>query len=254
MSSTASLTTLAALSLSAVACGGTETIADSGSSANVADAVEETLDAGTARMTLTFEHTRSGGFGEEIGDRDIIEGVVDFDEHRIEVTTDVEGFVLDEMAFYLREEGDTEWRRYARDPGPGDEIFPDVSLGRLDPIPLLEYVASIESSFVVGADEDLDGVATTRYSGQGVAEGLMRALLPDSLYEKLPWEMHSASVQHSDVVPCDVWVGDDGLVRQLVLDFPDFSSFVGDLTTLELSDFGADVDIEIPEATEAVEG
>ena len=255
MSSATSVTALAALSLSAVACSGSESSAETTLSTptTVADAVEKTLAAGTAKMTLTMEHTRSGGFGADIGERDTIEGVVDFDERRVELTTDVDEFVLDETAFYWRGEGEGEWRRYARDPGSGDEIFPDVTLGRLDPIPVLEYATSIDSTFGPGLLGKVDGEITRRFSGQGEAAGLMRALLPDSLYQNLQWETHGASVDPSAGVPFDVWVGEDGRVSKVELDFPDFDSFVGDLTTVELSDLGVEVDIELPPPSETVD-
>lgn len=256
MSAVIPVATLAALSLAAVACGETETSADPDSSGvtTIAGAVDETLAAGTARVTLTFEHTRDEPtFGVEAGERDSVEGAVDFARLRTEIGTDVDRWIVDETSYYFAEEEST-WHRYSRDPKLGDALPPDVTLGRLDVIRSLEYVAAIESSFEVVGEEEVRGAPTTRYTGFGEAEGLMRTLLSNSLYAKLQWSSHSTSVEHSDSVPFDVWVGDDGRLHQVVFDFPDFSSFVGDLTTIELYDFGADVDVELPSPSETVDG
>jgi hypothetical protein len=249
---------LVGLAVPLAACGGSESSGDPSSTiaTTVAGAVEETFDAGTARFTLTFEHTRSErSFGVDAGERDSVEGAVDFDRHRVEVGTDHDQFIVDEAAFYFRApEEDTRWRRYAFDPQGGGAIAPDVTLGRLDPVRLLEFLPSIESTFGVVGEEDVGGTPTTRYAGFGEAEPLMRALLSESVYAQLPWETHSTSVQHNESVPFDVWVGEDGRVHKVILDFPDFSSYAGDLTTVELHDFGADVDIELPLPSETIDG
>lgn len=240
---------LVGLAVPLAACGGSETSTDTGSSqgGTVADAVEETFDAGTAKFTLTFEHTRDEAtWGIEKGERDSLEGTVDFGQHRVEIGTDTDRVILDESAYYFRETDDSPWQQYSRDPESGDKPPPDVSLGRLDPVPVLEYVVAIESSFEAAGEEDVRGAPAARHTGLGEAEALMRALLSESLFSLLQWESHAVTVDRTDSAPLDVWVGEDGRVHKVVLDFPNFGSFVGDLTTIELHDFGADVDIELP--------
>jgi hypothetical protein len=257
MSSAAPVAALAALSLTGVACSGSETSAEPGSpgAATIADAVDETLAAGTARVTVTFEHTREERtFGVEVGERDSVEGAVDFELRRTEIGSEIDTFVIDESSYFVHEEPDPQWHRFSRDPKPGDAVPPDYSLGRLDVIRQLGYAAAIEGSFEAVGEEEVGGMATTRYSGVGEAEALMRALLDESLYEKLRWSTHSTSVDRSESVSFDVWVGEDGRVHKVVYDFPDFSSFLGDLTTIELRDFGADVAIEVPAPEDTVDG
>ena len=77
------------------------------------------------------------------------------------------------------------------------------------------------------------------------------ACLPGSVHAA-SWSTHAGAVDRSQPVAFDVWVGEDGRVHRATYDFPDFGTYVGDLTTIELSDFGADVHIELP--AEAVDG
>jgi hypothetical protein len=253
MSSVVPVTALAALSLSAVACGGSETTADTTSPTGspIADAVAETMDAGTARIDLTFEFTHSGGFGSEPGDSDSAEGLVDFERHRTEFGTGPGAVIVDETSFYVPPDvpGESEWQKFDLAPKPGARPAPDVSFGRLDVIRQLEYMASIEGSFEAAGEEGVGGTATTRYTGSGEVEGLMHALVSDVLFGLLPWSTHSSTVDPADSVSFDVWVGEDGRVHKVEYEFPRFDSLVGDLTTIELHDFGADVDIELPEET-----
>jgi len=255
MSSAAPDTVLAALSLSAAACGGGgESTADQASLApTIAEAVDETLAAGTASFTLTLEHTRDDPtLGAERGEREQFEGLVDFDSHRT-ASGESDRVIVDETSFYLQPgaEGDLRWRRYDLGSASGGGFAPDVTLGRLDVVRQLEYVDSIAGSLEPAGKEDVRGVATTRYTGYGEAEALMRALLP-AAYAALPWSTHGETVDRLQPVAFDVWVGEDGRVHKATYDFPDFSSYVGDLTTIELYDFGADVKIELPK--EAIEG
>jgi hypothetical protein len=255
MASAAPVTVLAALSLSAAACGGGESTADRTARApTIAEAVDETLAAGTAMFTLTLEHTRDDptlGAGE--GERESFAGVVDFDARRT-ASGESDRVIVDETAFYLQPgaEGDLRWLRYDLAPASGGKPAPDVTLGRLDVVRQLEYADSIAGSLEPAGKDDVRGAATTRYTGHGEAEALMRALLPESVYAELPWSTHAVTVDRAQPVPFDVWVGEDGRVHKLTYDFPDFSSYVGDLTTIELYDFGADVDIELP--TETIDG
>lgn len=260
MSAAASVTALAALSLSAVACGGseasTDTTGDTTSSrmATVGDAVAETIDAGTARVDLTFEFTRAGGYFSEAGDRDSAEGIVDFERSVNELGTGADRVIVDETSFYTapEEPGETQWKRFDTAADAGGTLAPDVSFGRLDVTRQLDYVASIAASFEAAGEEDLRGAATTRYTGVGDAETLMRALVSDFVFAVLPWTTHASTVDPSDSVPFDVWIGEDGRVHKVEYDFPNFDSLVGDRTTIVLYDFGADIDIELPE--EVIEG
>ena len=77
------------------------------------------------------------------------------------------------------------------------------------------------------------------------------ACLPGSVHAA-SWSTHAGVVDRSQPVAFDVWVGEDGRVHRATYDFPDFGTYVGDLTTIELSDFGADVHIELP--AEAIDG
>jgi hypothetical protein len=96
-----------------------------------------------------------------------------------------------------------------------------------------------------------DAVDETLDTRTAIAEvnAFMRALFPSMAYDKA-----DRPYPPPDEVPIDVCVGDEGWVRKIVYEFPEFDLFAGDLTTMELYDLGADLEIEPPSASEIVNG
>ena len=211
------------------ACGGSETTAPEPlPTIDVAQAAERTVDAGTARFSLSGEGGPGGSFtgeGELAGDRGRIE--LHFSEAVGGLLpADVEAVYAD-GALYVRlsglaglipglATGGRDWLEV--DLGAdGDALGEYLDLGGGDPTRLLETLEAAGAFDEVGS-ERVRGVETTRYRG---------------------------TVASSRV---EVWVGEDGLVRRVTV-----SDGEGTDVRLELFDFGADVDVERPPADEVAE-
>lgn len=210
------------------ACGGSETTPQPSPKLDVAQAATRTVDAGSARFSLSGEGGPGGSFtgeGELAGDRGRME------LHFAEAAgglfpADVEAVYAD-GAVYVRfsglaglipglATGGKDWLEV--DLGADGEALGEyLDLGGGDPTRLLETLEAAGAFDEVGS-EHVRGVETTRYRG---------------------------SVASSSV---DVWVGADGLVRRVAV-----SDGEGTDVTLELFDFGADVEIERPPADEVAE-
>jgi len=94
----------------------------------------------------------------------------------------------------------------------------------------------------VGAEE-LDGVATTQYRAVVDTE---KALAASGVSENMPPE---AAAQLPKTLTYDVWVGDDdGLIRKMSFDL------LGQTSELTFSEWGEDVQIEAPPASEITKG
>ncbi len=91
--------------------------------------------------------------------------------------------------------------------------------------------------------EELDGVATTQYRAVVDTE---KALAASGVSENMPPE---AAAQLPKTLTYDVWVGDDdGLIRKMSFDL------LGQSSELTFSDWGEDVEIEAPPASEITKG
>ncbi|MET0727113.1 MAG: hypothetical protein ABWZ76_02315 [Acidimicrobiales bacterium] len=123
--------------------------------------------------------------------------------------------------------------------------------GRSDPSRLLEMLRGVTDGLEEVGREDVRGVATTHLTAViSVAKALEEATADQRAALKA--QMDGFGVAE---LPVDVWVDGAGLVRRMVLDLTEVvSSARGDegraTLTIELFDYGEDVDIEVPAADE----
>lgn len=211
------------------ACGGSETTAPTPlPKIDVAQATARTIDAESARFTLSGEGGRGGPFtgeGELAGHRGRLE--LHFSDAAGGLfPADVEAVYAD-GALYVRlsglagllpglVSGGRDWLRVdlAADSDVLDEY---LDFGGGDPTRLLETLEAA-GAFAEAGSERVRGIETTRYRG---------------------------SVASTRV---EVWVGADELVRRVTVRDGD-----GTNVELELFDFGADVEVEQPPADEVAE-
>jgi hypothetical protein len=246
-------TVLVGLALPLAACGGSsadvETTADPGSSAAwIIDSVDQTFEAGTARIGLTFEYSRGEAtFGIEAGERTSVEGAVDFEQDRLEAGRERGRLLVDGDTVYVLDpdQPDGRWRRYEANEKVGGGVIAEYLVGRIDPVRLLRFLSTVR--FAPLGQESVAGRPATRYIGSGETNAFMRALFPS-----IPYDKRDRPYPPPDDVSFEVWVGEDGRVAKVVYRLPELDLWSGDLTTLELSDYGADVELEVPE--EAVDG
>ena len=140
--------------------------------------------------------------------------------------------------------------------GPFDELAggkwvrmrdddPSFDLGQNDPSRMLDYLRATSEVEERGS-ERIRGIDTTHYDARIQLDKVAERVSPEAQrgLRKL--------VQGSGIkeLPIDVWIGDDGLVRRLAMDWhPQGGSIV---TQVDLFDFG-DVDVDVPAPSEAVD-
>ena len=107
------------------------------------------------------------------------------------------------------------------------DVDDDTSLASLSPQKLLRLLRSASSETERVGEEDVRGEATVRY--------------------RLVVDCEAAKLECSSMTSVEVWVGDDGIVRRISLEDDDGTA------TFEFFDFGADVRIEAPPASDVVE-
>ena len=124
-----------------------------------------------------------------------------------------------------------------------------------NPAELLESLRGVSDEIEELGTEDVRGVSTARYR---VVVDLDKAAaeLPDEAREAYEQQVAGLGVT---TMPLEVWIGDDGLVRRMAFDLAELMDQVPEeeldgldsgSMVLELFDYGADIDIEIPEASE----
>ena len=104
----------------------------------------------------------------------------------------------------------------------------DTSLATLSPQKLLRLLRSASSETERVGEEDVRGEGTVRY--------------------RLVVDCEAAKLECSSNTSVEVWVADDGIVRRISLEDDDGTA------TFEFFDFGADVRIEAPLASDVAEG
>lgn len=224
----------------------------------IAAAPERTQAAGTAHMSMELTGPDPGE-----GPAMTSEGDIDFANDRAQMTVDVGDLplpgggpvtmILDGDIIYtqLPVPGQSGWFRI--DAAEVNEALTGLSgaLGGEDPMQALQLLRGASDVRAAGS-EDVNGVAATRYD---VTVDLAEAV------RRTPEEQRDAVRQQfemlgTDELPMSVWIDGEGRLRRLhyqldleEMDLPGGGEAMAAGTadfTLELSDFGAEVDIELP--------
>ncbi|MEA2452083.1 MAG: hypothetical protein QOG04_793 [Actinomycetota bacterium] len=128
--------------------------------------------------------------------------------------------------------------------------------GGSNPLQLLEYLNGVAGEVKTVGDEEVRGVITTHYSA---------AIDFDKMAENAPARYREAIKASVDVMkqqlgdataPIEVWVGEDGYVHRFSMSFDASDSPSGSFKmtmTMEMFDFGAPVDIQIPPASQVTD-
>jgi hypothetical protein len=225
----------------------------------VAQAAEKTQGAGTARFELTFEAGQTSFAAE---------GAFDYDAQKTRMTIDLGSLgaalgtkdstleaVLDGKVFYMRFPTLTGFIKPGRPwlkldleklaAQSGADLSQLDQLSYADPAQTLAYLQGAGDFAEVGKD-DVRGVETTHYKGTiDLEEAVANA--PGEQREQLEQLLEQANV--SDF-PAEAWIDADGYLRRLTMTIPTagYAPLAGgDFTmTMELFDFGAGVDIDVP--------
>jgi hypothetical protein len=265
--------TLASLAVTAVllsAC------ADGPAPVNPRDAVLDAMQAVYEMETLHQELEMSiSAAGEDLsfsGESD-----VDNVHQRIDMTMDMGMFggemeiVMDDGVVYMRspvfEDVGTEW--VSLDPSKIDPAaaaqLGGFGMGTMDPS---AYIGLFAGAFDVKAsgEQELDGVSTTHYVGTidlaKVLEGFSDVVGEDvdaATKEQLEMAVEQFRMLGIDKkIPFEIWIDEDGLPRRqrITMDFGDIVPGTEEASmemTVDFSDFGEPVDIEIPRRSEVTD-
>lgn len=236
------------------ACSGGSSEPAAGGSAEAADAVRATLastrEAGTARVALTSESTVGGTPLQIEG-----EGLVDLGGQQSQLTLtlpfgEVEQRTVDGTAYVSvpQEEGvffsiDAAQLRGSALGGSSDPV---------SPLTALSAAADVQEA----GQEEVRGESTTRYDGVvDVAEALEQA--PQDSRAGLQATLGATGLEE---VPFSAWLDEDGRLRrfQQELTLPASEQTGGQevtsTTTLELYDYGVEVDVQAPPAESVRDG
>lgn len=128
-----------------------------------------------------------------------------------------------------------------------DAPFPE--LGQNDPAQMLEYLRATSELEELGTAR-IRGVETTHYAARVQLAKVAERISPQAK-RQVERALEEAGSRGIEEIPVDVWVGDDGYVRRLAMDWSVNGS--GIVMTMDLFDFGADVDVQLPPASDVLD-
>lgn len=144
----------------------------------------------------------------------------------------------------------------AEDMGLAEDSLALGYWGSGNPAQLLESLRGVSDEIEELGTEDVRGQSTTRYRVVVDVEAAA-AELPPEAREAYEQQVRGLGVT---TLPFEVWLDDRGLVHRMAMDFAEIAGqvpeeelegFESGSVVLELFDHGADIDIELPDPSEA---
>jgi hypothetical protein len=222
----------------------------------LAAAAGRTADAGSAKLTFTVQGPVDGSTITVRG-----EGAYDFRTARGELTYHVPPELASSSPSKAIVDGDTTYVYYpqlsawvASDtgaPSDGSQTELDVFLELVpdDPTQILDFLEPGGDVEEVGG-ESLFGTETTHYRATVDVDALVDHA-PAHVRETV--RAAAETLEGADSLTVDVWVDDAGLMRRL--DLEGQLGGVGNVAmTVDLYDFGTDVDVKVPPPSKVVDG
>jgi len=254
--------------LALAACGGSAVSLE----AQVAEAATTTTDAGSYRASFRLTMSGAGGpsvsmTGDGLFDTRARVGRMTFDMGELGAAvgqdlgeTDV---VYARTAIFMRmpflqqlRPGLKPWIKFDLERLAEQNGLDLGQLGQLqqaDPAEALSYLRGVSGKVTEVGEERVRGVETTHYRMtvdlRNVVEQAPAAQRPE-IRRAVDRVLRQTSVR---TVPTDAWIGEDGLVRRLVVDYRGMALAPGQQgrvrVATELYDFGVEVDVEEPPAS-----
>jgi hypothetical protein len=252
------------------ACGG-DASAPATPQAAVVQAADRTSDAGSSRAS--FEITMTGLAPEPLTMTG--EGIFDSQARKGRLTMDLSALgagsgqdlgeaemIFDDFVVYMKfpflselQGGLKEWLRFdIRELGKeqGFDLGQLSQLNQNDPSQALQYLRAASEDVEELGKEEVRGVETTHYR---MTIDLRKVVdqAPEEQREQLRAQIDQIVEQSGiQMVPTEVWIDDEGLARRMELTYNGMRfapGEEGDMTmTMELFDFGVEVDIQPPPA------
>jgi hypothetical protein len=238
----------------------------------VLNAMAAVYEAGTLHEDLMMSMSATGGSLSISGEADI-----DNEHKRIDMTMDMGvlggemQIVMDDGVVYMRapmfQDAGTDW--VSMDPSKMDPVaaaqFGGFGAGTTDPSAYVGLFAGVFDVKVSG-EEELKGVPTTHYVGtidlKKVVKGFSEVVGKDAdaatkkqLKEAVK-QFESLGID--DKIPFEIWIDAEGLPRRqrITMDFGKLVPGAEDANmemTVDFSDFGKPVDIEIPDPSDVTD-
>ena len=250
----------AALALAATACGG-----GAGGGSNVlTDATQNTYDAGTAKIDMTILTTGARTLKIQGA------GVMDFADRQGSLTLQIpspqatgaaqvqtlyDGFVIYMKSPFFRQllPNAKPWIKLdiKKLESSSELSFTQISqLNQSDPTEFLGYLRGATTVKKTGS-EDVRGVKTTHYSARiDLSQAAEQA--PDNIQKEFKAAVDRIKqTTGSDTLPVDVWVDGQGRVAKELVKLGDSSG--GATITMELFDYGVDVNVKTPAASQTTD-
>jgi hypothetical protein len=244
---------VAPLALALVACGGSKSALDPNDP--LGSAATNTEEAGTHKMGLTARVT--------LGSQTVaLTGEGAFDEAarrgRLDLTLTIPGAgtaeldeVFNKASIFVKSPlfaqalpPGKQWIRIDAAKAGEQVGFNFKAIMGQTPTEVLAHLRRASTDVTEVGEEDLNGVATTHYRAE---------IDIDKLVADRVQKLTDASYK-----PIDVWVDDEGRVRRVKLDFtskvdPTAAARTHSVLTVDFSDFGTEVDVQVPPARQVVE-
>lgn len=238
----------------------------------VLDAMVAVYEAGTLHQDLSMSMSAAGQSFSFSAEAD-----VDNANQRIDMTMDLGmlggemQMVMDGGVVYMRspmfQDAGTEW--VSMDPSKLDPSaaaqFGGFGTGTTDPSAFVGLFAGVFDVKASGQQE-LKGIPTTHYVGtidlkkvlQGFSDVVGEDIDPATRKQLEMAVEQFESLGIDEKIPFEIWIDEDGLPRrqQITMDFGDLVPGAEEASmemTVDLSDFGKPVDIEIPSASQVTD-
>jgi hypothetical protein len=226
----------------------------------VAKAAAKTADAGSFRfsfrVSLGLDLSSLGGGSTTTGGQDTAfagDGAWDASSRRLQVGAGVQGQRLDAIldvsaaapALYVKEPSKATWGKIdlAQAAKQGGVDLGKLTSAQLDPKQLVEMLKQSGASTKVG-EETIDGVQTTHYR---VEIDPRKALAGRPAQQQKAGEQ-ALKATGIDTLPVDVWVDGGGYLRRVAADLGGTGSLFTLKAAMDLTDYGADVHVDLPPA------
>lgn len=256
------------LALIPLACGGGEALSPE---AAVAEAATKSQEAGSSRVSvelrmigLADEPITITGEGIQDSEQQLARFTFDLSEiagltgggvdlSKIDLV--MEGFTLYMRLPFLEGAGLKPWVEIDLEALAQEEGFDLPSLKQLsqtDPTQVLEYLRAASDDTEEVGEEEVRGVATTRYR-MTIDLAKVAQQAPEEARAAIEALLAGTGLE---TVPAEVWIDADGLVRRMDLDYRGMELAPGQKGEMELRmelyDYGVGVEVELPPSDEVM--
>ena len=271
---------LVALSLGA-SCGQPGTSLDENGAALIAASADATTDAGSARISMQMTMSMPEGQSVPQGDLTMnAEGAYDFANRLGEMSMTMElpeqagqmagpqtiDMIFEDLVIYMKypmmtqlAPGAKTWIRMDLEKmaeSTGMDFGAMMQSGSSDPSQMLEWLRGVSGDVQVVGEEEVRGAPATHYKGN-IDFNKVADQAPEQLRKQMKASIDAMTEAiGTDTLPFEVWIDEQGRAIRMAqsFDFEQGATAGASMSmTIDIFDFGTEVDIEIPPASETTD-